>query len=66
MGCFFGGQSGKTRVLKYHMIALICGVLNMAQMNLSLKQKQTHRHREQTCGCQGEAGREGDGLGVWD
>ena len=24
-------------------------------MNLSTKQKQTHRHREQTCGCQ-EAG----------
>ena len=23
----------------------------MAQMNLSTKQKQTHRHREQTCGC---------------
>ena len=22
------------------------------QMNLSMKQKQTHRHREQTCGCQ--------------
>ena len=22
-------------------------------MNLVLKQKQTHRHREQTCGCQG-------------
>ena len=21
-------------------------------MNLSKKQKQTHRHREQTCGCQ--------------
>ena len=21
-------------------------------MNLSMKQKQTHRHREQTCGCQ--------------
>ena len=21
-------------------------------MNLSTKQKQTHRHREQTCGCQ--------------
>ena len=33
-------------------------------MNLSTKQKQTHRHREQTCGCQVEAGREG--LGVWD
>ena len=24
----------------------------MIQMNLSMKQKQTHRHREQTCGCQ--------------
>ena len=23
-------------------------------MNLSAKQKQTHRHRNQTCGCQGE------------
>ena len=22
----------------------------MIQMNLSMKQKQTHRHREQTCG----------------
>ena len=22
-------------------------------MNLLMKQKQTHRHREQTCGCQG-------------
>ena len=22
-------------------------------MNLSMKQKQSHRHREQTCGCQG-------------
>ena len=28
----------------------------MAQMNLSTKQKQTHRHREQTCGCWGEGG----------
>ena len=25
----------------------------MTQMNPSTKQKQTHRHREQTCGCQG-------------
>ena len=29
----------------------------MAQMNLSTKQKQTHRHREQTRACQGEEGR---------
>ena len=25
----------------------------MTQMNLSMKQEQAHRHREQTCGCQG-------------
>ena len=31
-------------------------------MNQDTKQKQTHRHREQTCGCQGGAGREWDGL----
>ena len=28
----------------------------MTQMNLSKKRKQTHRHREQTCGCQGGEG----------
>ena len=33
-------------------------------MNTSKKQKQTHRHKEQTYGCQGGEGREG--LGVWD
>ena len=32
----------------------------MTQMNLSTKQKQTHRHREQTCDCQG-GGEEGGG-----
>ena len=41
---------------KYFMISLLCGIENMAQMNLSTQQKQTHRHREQTCGCQGEGG----------
>ena len=41
------------------MIPLICG------MNLSMKQKQNHGHREQTGGCQGEAGRAEDGPGVW-
>ena len=25
----------------------------MTQMNLFMKQKQTHRHGEQTCGCHG-------------
>uniref|UniRef100_A0A8D0R4F5 Uncharacterized protein n=1 Tax=Sus scrofa TaxID=9823 RepID=A0A8D0R4F5_PIG len=42
---------------KYPMISLICEIQNMAQMNLSTEQKQTHRHGEQTCCCQGR-GRE--------
>ena len=36
----------------------------MAQMNISTKLKQTHSHREQTCGCQGEGDRQWDGLGI--
>ena len=32
----------------------------MTQINLSTEQKQTHRHRGQTCGCQG-GGWEGEG-----
>ena len=43
---------------KYHMIPLICGIQNMSQMNISTKQKQIHKYREQTCGCQ-----DGGGLG---
>ena len=35
----------------------------MTQINLSMKRKQTHRHREQTCGCQ--ARWERGGGGVW-
>ena len=34
-------------------------------MNLSTKQKQIHRHREQTCGCPEGEGWELDGVGVW-
>ena len=37
---------------KYCVISLICGIQNMTQMNLSMKQKQNHRRREQTGGCQ--------------
>ena len=36
----------------------------MAQMNLSGK-RNTHRHREQNCGCQGRVGKEWARLGVW-
>ena len=37
-------------------------------MNLSMKQKRTHRHREQTCGYQGEVVGEGwiGNLGLAD
>ena len=35
-------------------------------MNISTKQKQTHRHREQTCDCQGGEGVRREGLGIWD
>ena len=31
----------------------------MAQMNLSMKQKQTHRPRKHTCGCQVGWGKDG-------
>ena len=37
-------------------------------MNISMKQKQTQRHREQTCGCQGGGVGEGwiESLGLAD
>ena len=35
-------------------------------MNVSMKQKQTHRHGEQTSGCPGGGRWERDGGGVWD
>ena len=49
-------QKGKE---KYRMIALICGTYTMTQMNQSTKHRQTHRHREQTCGCQRGGGTRG-------
>ena len=38
---------------KYHMLSPICGFKSMAQTKLSMKQQQTRRHKEQTCGCHG-------------
>ena len=32
---------------------------------MNMKQKQTHRQREQTCGCQGRVGREWDEQKFW-
>ena len=37
----------------------------MEQMMLSAKQKQTHGHREQTCGCQGEGEESGMDWESW-
>ena len=34
---------------KYHMTLLICKISNMTQMNISIKKKQTHRHKEWIC-----------------
>ena len=47
------------------MTSFRCGIYNMAQMNLSTKQKQTQRPGEQPYVCQGGMGKEWDGLGVW-
>ena len=38
----------------------------MTQLNLSTKQKQTHKHREQTDGCHGGRLWRREGMGVWD
>ena len=48
------------------MIPLICGIKKMIQMNLFIKQKQTHRLRERIYGYQGERVGGRDRLGVWD
>jgi len=45
-------EVNQTEKHKYHMVLFIRGVENMIQMNLSLKQKQNHKHTEQTHGCQ--------------
>ena len=35
---------------KYYMISLICEISNMVDMNLSMRQNQNYKHREQTGG----------------
>ena len=56
-----GGILVKVRLIfhdKYHVISLICETSDKTQMDKSVEQKQTHKHREQTCSCQG-----GEGVG---
>ena len=49
---------------KYHIISLTCGIENRTQMNMSVKQRQTHRYRKQSCGCQGESEGNIGSLGI--
>ena len=60
-------KSGGERKVPYNVIYV--WNLKYDTMNLPTKQKQTHRHREHTCGCQGgggvEEGRTGS-LGLAD
>ena len=43
----------------------MCGSQTMKQMNIPMKQNQTHRFKEKTYGCQGRGGW-GRELGIWD
>ena len=47
-------EVSQTEKDKYHTILFICGILKekKIQMNLFMKQKETHRHRKQTYGYQ--------------
>lgn len=57
----------KKKKAKYIMVALICGTLNTTEVFISMKKKQTHRHRGLICDCQWvqEVGGWAD-WGVWD
>ena len=44
----------KTNTIYYHVY--VESKIYITQMNISMKQKRTHRHREQTCVCQGLEG----------
>ena len=46
-------EVSQTEKDKYYMISLICGIENVTQKETM---KQTHRHGEQACSCQGELG----------
>ena len=45
---------------KYHIISYMWNL----KYDTNLSMKQTHRHREQTCGCQGGGGEQRNGLEV--
>ena len=54
----------KTNIIRYH---LCVESTKMMPMNSLMKQKKTHKHREQTYGYQQGTCREGQGkIGIWD
>ena len=48
---------------KYHIMFLICGIKKKIQLDLFVKEKQAHGHREETCCGQGGGGQRGMGGG---
>ena len=54
----------KTNIIWYHLY--VESKKKEKQMNLFPKQKEIHRHRKQTPGCQWGKMGERDKLGVWD
>ena len=55
-----------TRLKQQHTCITYMQNLNYDTNELTTKQKQTHRHREQTYGCQGRGNVGRNGLEVWD
>ena len=53
-------EISQTEKDKYHMIFFTCGIYKNNKIYEQIKQKQTHRYREQTDDCQ-----MGGGLGRW-
>ena len=56
-------EVSQTRQISYDITAM--QNLKIIEINLLTKQKQTHRHRKQTYGCQRGEGRRHK-LGVWN
>ena len=51
-------EVGQKEKDKYYMISLIC-VIKIWHKWVYPQNRKTHRHREQTCGCQAARGRKG-------
>ena len=57
--------SCQTEKDKYHMISLVFGMLNMAQINLSMKQNKPTDIEIRLMVAKGERERKKDELGIW-